>query len=139
MSILTFCILPGLPSRRTGFLSHYFLKASINNCRNPHSCQLSSSLTTSALIYMPGILSTSLGFPNLVKRMFLARVYHSLLKGNPLMTALTFAARLEVLSSMRIGQLDQCLFCLFPPQTAPKTSANPDASPRILLSQVGVV
>jgi len=41
--------LPWLPSRETGFLSHHFLKAS-TNCKNPHSCQLSSSLTRSALI-----------------------------------------------------------------------------------------
>ena len=88
---------------------------------------------------MPGILSTSLGFQYLVMTMFLARVYPSLLKGNPLMTAVTFATRLVVLSSMRIWQLDRSLICLFPLQTAPKTSANLDAFPRISLSQVWVV
>ena len=88
---------------------------------------------------MPGILSTSLGFQYLVMTMFLARVYPSLLKGNSLMTALTFATRLVVLSSMRIWQLDRSLICLFSFQTAAKTSANLDVFPRISLLQVWVV
>ena len=50
---------------------------------------LVSVITDNPIMYWMWALGTSLGFAYLVMRMLLARVYPSLLKGNPSITALT--------------------------------------------------
>ena len=72
-------------------------------------------------------------------RMFLARVYPSVLKGNPSMTALFLGAsssfKYKTLATWPMVDLDK----LLSPQSSFKTFANLNASPGIALSQVWVV
>ena len=49
-------------------------------------------ITDNPIIYLMWALAISLGFPYLVLRMFFARVYPLLLKGNPSMTSLTLGS-----------------------------------------------